>query len=1015
MKRLIFIILSFLISYNVSAQEFGHTGGTRAKPVHEVGDAKTKEGALSFILSDSTLHIGIGDTTKQVATAGDSIIFGTVYTDTLGEATSGTGVNIKSDFITLMNVMFAQGSSEKSYWTNSTGDTVFCIDPNATAGPTMYFMDDTGADTVQFYSDGTDFKIMLDAGTGVLYLNDNLDVDGITTLDSTNVDGGELIVSHNRDFVSIGHDLIVADSVNVNSDDLIISDNDGFVSIAKDLFIGDSVNVNAGDVIISDNRSYVYLDDSLNVDTGTFIVSHTHEKIGINDATIDSTLSVSGGAHLSGGVDIDKNLNVDGVTNLDSLNVDGGELIVAEIDDYVSVGHDLFVGDSLNINAGDVIVSDNRSFVYLDDSLNVDSGTLIVSDDHEKVGINDATIDSTLTVNGGGHFTGGLLVDKSMSVSDDFDVVGNLTAGTISSDATVTAATIINAGSANTGYHEFSAYNSSPEILITDTDINKQVDSEAEAEDSSAVHIYVDATGGQIAFKSTTGYNNIIGASGGSYNHLAIKSVGGEVILAPSNGAKEWKFSNPSFYCTNGEIGSTTIPMAKVYSSLTGAANSTIYHEFSAYNASPEILITDTDVNKQYDSEAEAEDSSAVHITINASNNGQIAFKSAEGDAADISVDTDDKMQFANASGGYNFDGSISGTAITGTSEANFTNNAAAVTFGAVGTDADVVLAFDAVTAQGSITYMEDEDRFDFDNDVDVIGDLTAGTIQSDGNLQGVTVTDGTGSFTGGVLSGFTSISAASGFSIDITGTGNSYAEVIQDNNAGYLAVGRTTATEASCISVTDGGADNAPGFWQMFADDGNGCWHWTSTDHIYRIGMSQPADDDAGGYAIIDADDGTIGASTQAVNGSTITGTTLTDGTISITGGALTGASSLDATNMSNGVTGEVTNWNTVKIYNDSTIAAETTLTDVLPAGYAIDKIIFKNTTASAITNLDIGFTDGGGEIVAAANVNASDEGSFKILQQIDDFDAVDTIYISAANWNSANLIIYIRMVRMF
>lgn len=69
------------------------------------------------------------------------------------------------------------------------------------------------------------------------------------------------------------------------------------------------------------------------------------------------------------------------------------------------------------------------------------------------------------------------------------------------------------------------------------------------------------------------------------------------------------------------------------------------------------------------------------------------------------------------------------GTVSIGT-EANFTNNAAAVTFGAVGTDADVVLTFDAVTAQGSITYMEDEDRFDFDNDVNIAGDLTVtGTI----------------------------------------------------------------------------------------------------------------------------------------------------------------------------------------------------------------------------------------------------------------------------------------------
>ena len=74
-------------------------------------------------------------------------------------------------------------------------------------------------------------------------------------------------------------------------------------------------------------------------------------------------------------------------------------------------------------------------------------------------------------------------------------------------------------------------------------------------------------------------------------------------------------------------------------------------------------------------------------------------------------------------------DGLITGTAITGSTEANFTNNAAAVTFGLVTTDADVVLAFDAVTTQGSITFMEDEDRFDFDNDVHIVNDLYVNNV----------------------------------------------------------------------------------------------------------------------------------------------------------------------------------------------------------------------------------------------------------------------------------------------
>lgn len=115
------------------------------------------------------------------------------------------------------------------------------------------------------------------------------------------------------------------------------------------------------------------------------------------------------------------------------------------------------------------------------------------------------------------------------------------------------------------------------------------------------------------------------------------------------------------------------------------------------------------------------------------------------------------------------------------------------------------------------------------------------------------------------------------------------------------------------------------------------------------------------------------------------------------------------------NGDGNEVENWNDAIMWCDSTITGETTVASLLPAGYIIQNIIFKNTTANQITNLDIGFSDAGGEIVAAANLLASDEGSFTINQEVDDYDAADTIYLSSDAWNSANLIIWIRMVRMF
>lgn len=98
-------------------------------------------------------------------------------------------------------------------------------------------------------------------------------------------------------------------------------------------------------------------------------------------------------------------------------------------------------------------------------------------------------------------------------------------------------------------------------------------------------------------------------------------------------------------------------------------------------------------------------------------------------------------------------------------------------------------------------------------------------------------------------------------------------------------------------------------------------------------------------------------------------------------------------------------------EIYN-LTVTGETTFS--LPSGYMIDYIIAKETTGNTITALDFGFTDGGGEIVAAADFTGSDEASLTVVQRIDDFDAEDTVYISATAWNSASLDVVVRMKRM-
>lgn len=103
------------------------------------------------------------------------------------------------------------------------------------------------------------------------------------------------------------------------------------------------------------------------------------------------------------------------------------------------------------------------------------------------------------------------------------------------------------------------------------------------------------------------------------------------------------------------------------------------------------------------------------------------------------------------------------------------------VVIGSSGAGVDYDIYFQGETNQGSMTYMEDEDRFDFDNDVDVIADLTAGTIQSDatvkattmvGNVAQQTTTLGVGATTFAVTSNVITVTGDAGANTIATITG---------------------------------------------------------------------------------------------------------------------------------------------------------------------------------------------------------------------------------------------------
>lgn len=90
---------------------------------------------------------------------------------------------------------------------------------------------------------------------------------------------------------------------------------------------------------------------------------------------------------------------------------------------------------------------------------------------------------------------------------------------------------------------------------------------------------------------------------------------------------------------------------------------------------------------------------------------------------------------------------------------------------------------------------------------------------------------------------------------------------------------------------------------------------------------------------------------------------------------------------------------------FKKRTITGETTLTDFIPAGYVIESIHVHNTTSNAVTNLDIGTTDAGGEIVNTVGISADESDMLTVAGYSTTLGADDTIYISAGNWNSASL----------
>lgn len=102
------------------------------------------------------------------------------------------------------------------------------------------------------------------------------------------------------------------------------------------------------------------------------------------------------------------------------------------------------------------------------------------------------------------------------------------------------------------------------------------------------------------------------------------------------------------------------------------------------------------------------------------------------------------------------------------------------------------------------------------------------------------------------------------------------------------------------------------------------------------------------------------------------------------------------------------LTRWKETGLYEWTTaITADTTLTSIVPAGYELEKISFKNSTTNAVS-VRLGTTAGGTDIFGLTALNISTTlGGYKTVLCNQGFSttAAQTLYLSSTAWSSASL----------
>ena len=244
-------------------------------------------------------------------------------------------------------------------------------------------------------------------------LDGNLDVDGVSNLDTTDIDGSlnVLQMSTFQANVQINDSLNVTNDAHIGGNFQVDMDSD----LDGDLDVDGVSNLDTTDI-----------DGSLNVlQMATF-----QANVQINDS-----LNVTNDAHIGGNFqvdmdsDLDGDLDVDGVSNLDTTDIDGS-LNVLQMSTFQA---NVQINDSLNVTNDARISGD----FYVDGNSDLD-GTLDVDGDTEMDTVN---IDGSLTVAQFADFNDSLDVAKSVNIQDNLDVNDSLALNTAENQGTVFSVT----------------------------------------------------------------------------------------------------------------------------------------------------------------------------------------------------------------------------------------------------------------------------------------------------------------------------------------------------------------------------------------------------------------------------------------------------------------------------------------------------------------------------------------------------------------------------------------------